>query len=354
MIALLAKLMDWSVLQVSSLRMPPFSREDPGLEAALRLLREPDFIPAESQPAQVEFDGPLHFRFPTPRPGVLAENNTVYGRFYRCAERWQERPAILLLHGANSALSHHLRFPWIAQRCTRAGFNTATLELPYHFQRRPRRPGGGRAPYFLRLAEMRAQAVSEIRALSGWLLQQGCPAVALWGSSYGASLAGLTACRDARLAAVVIAVPGVRMKRISSDRILRRSVRQVWQAQRAAREVLDSTALNLISLRPLIPRQNLLLIEGIHDALADSTEELWQQWGQPEIWRVPHGHFSFSLIGAPCLMTRRVLRWLGPRLAPSVTRQEQHDAAQPDGAANRRQPVCPEKKRASALAGSGR
>jgi len=311
-------------------------------------------MPTESQPAKVEFDSPRHFRFPSPQPCALPENNIVHGRLYRCSGRWQERPTVVLLHGWNSSLSHRFRFPWIAHWATRAGFNAATLELPYHFQRRPRHPGGLRTPYFLRLAQMRAQAAAEIRALTGWLLQQGCPAVALWGSSYGALLAGLTACRDARSAAVVMAVPGISMKSVSSDRILRRSVRQVWQAQRAAREVLDSTALNLISLRPLIPRQNILLIEAIHDALAEPTEELWRQWGEPEIWRVPHGHFSFSLIGAPCLMTRRVLRWLGPRLDPSATRQEQDAAAQPDGAANRSQPVCPEENRASAPAGSGR
>jgi pimeloyl-ACP methyl ester carboxylesterase len=244
----------------------------------------------------------------------LLENNTVYGRLYRCAGRWQERPAIILLHGWNSSFSHRFRFPWIAHQATRVGFNTTTLELPYHFQRRPRRPSGPRNSYFLRLAEMRAQAVAEIRALTGWLLEQGCPAVALWGSSYGGWLAGLTACRDARPAAVVMAVPGIRMKMVSSDRILRGRVRQAWQKQRAAREALDSTALNLITLRPLIPRQNILLIEAMHDMLAEPTEELWHQWDQPEIWRVPHGHFSFSLIGAPCLMMNRVLRWLTPRL----------------------------------------
>jgi hypothetical protein len=102
-----------------------------------------------------------------------------------------------LLHGWKSGLSHRFRFPWIARWVTRAGFNAATLELPYNFQRPPRRPGGLLTPYFLRLAEMRAQAVVEIRALTGWLLEQGCPAVALWGGSYGGWLAGLTVCRDA-------------------------------------------------------------------------------------------------------------------------------------------------------------
>ena len=213
-----------------------------------------------------------------------------------------------------------------ARRCVRAGFNAATLELPFHFQRRSRGHGGLHGPYFLKLVEMRAQAVAEIRALTGWLLEQGCSAVALWGASYGGWLAGLTACRGARPVAVVMAVPGIRMKSVFSDRIMRRGIRQAWQAQRAARERLDLTAMNLVSLRPLIPRQNILLIEGVYDVLAEPTEELWHQWGQPEIWRVPHGHFSFSLIGAPCLMASSVLRWLSPRLTVPAVQARTNDA----------------------------
>ena len=44
---------------------------------------------------------------------------------------------------------------------------------------------------------------------------------------------------------------------------------------------------------------------------AEQTEELWQKWKQPEIWRLPHGHISW--MGAPGL-TGRVLHWLSPRL----------------------------------------
>jgi hypothetical protein len=40
------------------------------------------------------------------------------------------------------------------------------------------------------------------------------------------------------------------------------------------------TAFNLLSLRPLIPRQSILLIEAEHDVLAEPTEELWHRWGQ--------------------------------------------------------------------------
>jgi hypothetical protein len=76
---------------------------------------------------------------------------------------------------------------------------------------------------------------------------------------------------------------------------------------------MDTTRLNLILSTPVIPKENILLIEGIYDLLAERQpiEELWQKWQQPEIWRLPHGHvttqFVLGLMG-------RVLRWLAPRL----------------------------------------
>ena len=70
--------------------LPRTHGQNPQLEEALTLLKEPGFFPVESQPARVEFnagDSGLHFRFPTPRPCGFAENNIVYGRLYRCTER---------------------------------------------------------------------------------------------------------------------------------------------------------------------------------------------------------------------------------------------------------------------------
>ena len=79
MISPLAKLMDWSVLQINSLHRSPFSGQSLGLEKA-STRDGPNFIPAESRHAKIEFDGPLQFRFPSPRPSALPENNIVYGR----------------------------------------------------------------------------------------------------------------------------------------------------------------------------------------------------------------------------------------------------------------------------------
>ncbi len=277
------------------------------LEEALEFLNGPEFIPAASNAAQIEFDGPRHFKFPTPRPGKVEENNIVYGRLYRCAERWQERPVIILLDGY-PPVGYHTAFPLFARRFNRAGFNVALLVAPYHLQRRPRRPIEENC---LEFARAMAQNVAEIRALTGWLLDEGCPSVGLQGFSFGGWLAGLIACSDARIACAVLTVPGVCMR--YSQPVVWRRVREAFQALRPAHEAMDTTRLNLTLSTPVIPKENLLLIVGIHDLFAEGQpyEELWQKWQQPEIWRLPHGHVSAQLrLG----LMGRVLDWLAPRL----------------------------------------
>src|SRR5436190_23703223 len=270
MIAPLAKFIDWSALQMAYVLAPLRHAPKPKwkLEEALEFLNGPDFFPATSDPARIEFDGPRNFKFPTPRPSEDKENNIVYGRLYRCAERWQERPVVVLLHGGMDFPNHRFLFPLIARRCNRAGFNAATMELPYHFQRHVRQLDGG---IHLRLAELMAQGVAEIRALTGWFLGEGCPAVALWGNSYGGALSGIMASCDARLSAVILAAPGLDMNVFISTarRIVWPSLREQLLKQQAASEALNRTALNLTTLRPRIPKENILLIEAVHDLFVD-------------------------------------------------------------------------------------
>jgi pimeloyl-ACP methyl ester carboxylesterase len=335
MIAPLAKFIDWSVLQIGYAMLPQSvwreaARErDLKLEQAVQFLNGSDFIPAESQPAQLDFSPDAsggRFRFPTPRPCEFAENNVVHGRLYRCADAWQKRPVIIGLHGGGDFPGHQFAFHLFARRCNRAGFNAVTLELPYHFQRRPRQYGPlsllcQYAPLigrdYLQVARTYAQAVAEIRSLSGWLLAEGCPAVALVGVSLGAYLAGLTGCHDARLASIVMIMPAARMVGLLSqlEPVGWRRVQEVLLRRRAACEELDRTPLNLTLARPAISKENVLLIEGVHDLMVSSAPiELWQSWGQPEIWRLPHGHISTALTALMPGLPGRVLRWLAPRL----------------------------------------
>src|SRR6266496_2467680 len=279
MMAPLEKLIDWSAIQLMTLMMPAHEH-NPRLEEAVQFLKGPDFVPTDSQPAQVEFNGPVHFRFPAPRPCDFTENNVVHGRLYRCPERWQERPVIILLPGYNDSASYQLRFPLLARRCNRAGFNVATLVPPYHFQRCPRQRAEFDTGDCLFWAERAAQAIAEIRALTGWLLKEGCPAVALWGYSMGAGNAGMAVCHDARLAAVVLASPAVRFRPWVEQRAVRPRIRGRLQSVRELCERMNLTPMNLTMIQPAIPRQKILLIEGIHDliCLKDNIEDLWQSW----------------------------------------------------------------------------
>lgn len=344
--AYLAKTLDWLHIQRSFRRMPSIDGRVHRLEEALCFLKSPNFIPVESQPAPVQFDEGVNFRFASPRPSAFQENNIAYGRLYRCAARWQEKPVILLLHGGGltrgrkSCLKYRFAYPMIARRCNRAGFNAATLELPYNFQRHPRPSGPQPTQDVLRMAEAVAQAIAEIRALTGWFLAQSCSGVGLWGTSMGAWLAGLTVCRDPRLTAAVMTVPIVRSNAGIAERIIHRSRREAWRPVFRADEPLDATPFNLTSARPVIPKNNILLIGGIHDLVCPmkQIETLWQVWGQPDLWRLPHGHISFMSQRG---LTGRVLGWLAPRMAgpcgavkPDNAQHHPADASQPFSSAH--------------------
>ena len=323
MIAPLAKLIDWYALQFAAM-LPSIrkcARGDSKLTEAIEFLNGPNFIPAESKSAELEFKSKICFTFQSPRPCEFAENNIVHGRLYRRAKDWHKFPTLILLHGGLDFLNHRYRFPLMVPAIHRAGVNAATLVAPYHFQRRVRRID---AFDHLRVAEAFAQAVAEIRALTGWLLGQGCPSIALFGFSLGGWLAGLTATRDSRRKAIVVAVPGVRRdyRATRGERVLWTPMRQALEKQKAAREALDKTPMNLTLSQPVIPKENILLIQGCYDLLveAEQTEELWQKWKQPEIWRLLHGHISW--MGVPGL-TGRMLHWLSPRLNAVPFRRDQ-------------------------------
>jgi pimeloyl-ACP methyl ester carboxylesterase len=316
----LAKFIDWYTLQVFwTHRLVTIRKWGAGgakLTEALEFLSGSNFIPTESKPAELEFKSKIHFTFPTPRPSDIAENNIVSGRLYRCMEDWQRRPTIILLHGGGDFLDHRYRFPWMISAIHRAGFNAATLVAPYHFQRRARRLE--RWDY-LRQAEAFAQAVAEIRALTGWLLAQGCPSVALYGVSLGGWFAGLTATRDARLNSIVLAVPGVRTNYsfVRGERVILKAIREALKRRRADYEALDKTPMNFMLSQPAISKENVLLIQGRYDLFIEpeATEELCQKWEQPEIWRLPHGHISWMFVPD---INGRVLDWLKPRLNASI------------------------------------
>lgn len=315
--ASLCRLWDRAAIFFAAARAPRLNGRNPNLADARAFLEGADFIPQEVQPARVEFARRPHFSFATPRPTPFLENNIVRGRLYRCERRWQERPTVILLHGWNDVIDHHWRFPAIARQINYQGMNAATLEAPYHFQRRPRQLGSWSnflCPDILRTTKATAQAIAEIRGFAEWLRQQGCPAVGLWGVSLGALLAGLAGCHDSRWSCMVLMAPVARLDIVIEKVSFCRHIRSALEGQPAV-----TGKLNLTARQPAIRGSDILLIEAEHDLFMakETIEELWSAWQQPEIWRVPHGHIS---VLCALELSRRVIRWMTPRMLEPVAK----------------------------------
>lgn len=283
---------DCRIIRFAASRMPPFGRREPHLEEADQYIQQPDFFSSDLEPVHPSFGPNNQFTYPSPIETPFPENNRVFGRFYRCPGRWEDKPTVLLLHGWNDVTGYHLRFPFTARRFNRNGINAVVLALPYHFERRPTTPGAIRnciSEDVLRTVESTRQGVFDVRALAAWLLQQGCPSVGIWGVSMGAWIGGLALCHDPRINFGILMTPVVQMDRLVRELAFVGAIRNAIKDH-----PIDFSKFNLTTYKPLASRENVLLVKAEYDAFVpgDTVESLWNHWNNPEIWRLPHGHIS--------------------------------------------------------------
>ena len=306
--AVLAKPMDWLSIQLARFSVHNGNGEGSQATAAEKLLDDPDFFCDFVQvPGDLTFTNDKKFRFTSPIQTPWAENNIVHGKLFACAENWRRHPTVILLHGWNAESGYRVLFPYLAWRLNRAGLNAAMIELPYHSHRKPR--GRGAVKNFLsddllQVAGATRQALADTRALVAWLREQGSPFVGLWGFSLGAWLSGLLACTEPRIGSAVLTTPVSRIDRVIDELDFCRPIRKRLEGVEVR---LDR--LNLISHRPKLPPENILLVASEHDLFApvETIEELWLAWNKPTIWRTRQGHIS-ALMCAPVM--ERTVKWL--------------------------------------------
>ena len=296
--------------------MPGGEGVDPRLAEARRLAAEEQFL--EPPAARPRFSGGRNLVFDSPLPSPDPENNAVHGRFYPCPGQWRGRPAVVLVHGWNDFPNHCHRFPRLAKKLNEAGVNAATLELPYQFQRRPRRLGAHGnilSPDIARTVRNATQAVADIRALARWLAEEGCPRLGVLGVSMGGWLGGLAACHDPRFETVALIVPVARLDRMLQEAAFCEPLRRSINGQK-----IELGRMSLFAARPCAPNENVLVVEAEHDLFvpSETLDELAQTWGGPEVWRLGVGHIS--VLGVPGL-TRRLSDWLAARLGGDGEKQ---------------------------------
>jgi len=259
---------------------------------AEQLLKVPDFFTIGIDYPDLSFRDSRHFSFDSQIKTRWPINDRVYGRLNRAGRNWRDRPAVILLHGWNSELAYARHFPFLAWRLNRHRVNAAMFELPFHGRRRP--SGDGAIKNFIshdlqNMVEATRQAVVDARSLAVWLFGQGCPAVGLWGISLGAWLAGLAICNDPQFSFAVLLTPVPNVELAVRELDFCAPIRVALE-----HKDIDVSRLNLASLRPLIPRERILIIQSRYDIFAPPpvVNEVWENWERPDIWSVPHGHIS--------------------------------------------------------------
>lgn len=309
-----AKSLDRFVIALACRHSPrPGSHPPCASEAAALLERADFFAPAAGAPADFKFDRDGRFTFISSVKTPWPENNLVYGRLWRAKNSRATNPAVILIHGWNDEMGYRFRFPFLARRFARLGINSLAIELPYHLQRRPRAPGAVRdfiSEDLRCMIEATQQAMVDIRAALLWLKANDCPAIGLWGFSLGAWLGALLGAHDSEAKAMVVSTPPVNIRQVIDEVDFCAPVRRSLNGTSLSLERLD-----LLRHQPRIARENILIIEAAHDQFtrAESVEALWRAWGEPEIWRVPHGHISL-LCSMPAMI--RTTNWLAKKLLP--------------------------------------
>lgn len=300
------QLVDRAVIRMARLHLEKRVGESDSGEVQ-ELPGEPDFFNDEIRPpGKMVFSGSHDFICDSPLQGVAPQSRRIYGKFYRWDDRWRKRPVLMMLHGWNGENCYHYLFPLLALRCRRFGISLVSFQLPCHGKRRaPSGPGADFiSPDLSAMVRSTQQALADAQSLIGWLKQEGCGPIGVWGISLGAWLAGLLACNDDRLSFAVLMTPISRMDRAVQELEFCAPIRRTLK-----RRELPFGGLNLPDHRPLMNRRNLLLVEGRHDLFAprERIEELWEAWDRPPIVRFQHGHMSI-LVSAVAMA--RALRFV--------------------------------------------
>jgi dienelactone hydrolase len=306
----IAKPIDWLAIKLAGLCVHRGAGGRGQAKEVEGLLHEPSFF-CDFASAPKDFQLKRRtFQFTSPVVSPWRRNNTVHGRWFPAGGTFPEHATVVLLHGWNQELGYRTLFPYLARRLNAAGVNAVMIELPYHRQRKPRGRGAIRnfiADDLRHVAMATHQALADVRALVGWLEEEGCRNIGVWGISLGGWLSGLLACVEPRLKFAVLMTPVARMDRVIAELEFCEPIRRSLGGEKVNLEPM-----NLVSHRLKMSPENVLVVASEHDLFAPlkAVEELVVEWGNPVLWRTRHGHISVML-SAPVM--ERTVKWIARR-----------------------------------------
>jgi hypothetical protein len=239
-----------------------------------------------------------------PRPGEPGgqrwqrhpSNHTVHAQLFEHAG--EPRPWVICVHGfgMGTPLPNFAAFRPATLHRDR-GWNVVLPSLPLHGPRGVGRLSGSEmlAPDYLRLVQLFAQAVWDVRRVIAWIRARGGTQIALYGLSLGAYVSALVASLEDDLAGVIAGIPAVDFPNVARDNepwVMRRygaEVRIDWEEVRAA-----THAVSPLALEPRVPRERRFIFAGTADRVArpDQARALWRHWDRCAIHWFPGGHVA--------------------------------------------------------------
>ncbi|MDX1649698.1 MAG: hypothetical protein R3263_07570, partial [Myxococcota bacterium] len=233
---------------------------------------------------------------PEVRDGYLGavRNRTAHAYLWR--HRDGPRPTLLCLHGYGMGRVAWDVGAWDVRWLHRElGLDVVLPVLPLHGPRAlARRSGAGfldAHPLWTNAAF--AQAIWELRRLTGWLRSQGAPAVGVYGMSLGGYTTALFASLERGLACAVPSIPVASLSRLLW-RDMPEERRLASEAVGLDPQLLDDAWAPHAPLRhrPRVAPDARLIVAGAIDRITppDQALALWDHWERPALHWFPGSH----------------------------------------------------------------
>ncbi len=256
-----------------------------------------------------------HLTFPSAVTTGNAVNDMVHAHhLYRPDHK--NGPTLLYLHGwhnFDAALSLFTPLQLVAT----LGFNLVMLELPHHIGRTEAGTYSGELSLTANLPATLTtiqQAVSDTRAMAGWLRARGIERLALEGQSLGGLVAALTLTVETAFDCAVLFVPAIEPRtslwHSTYTRTLRRELLRQGLDEAATGVLLEG--LRPARSQPLLDPQRILVVAATGDRVAfrPDVENFAHAW-RANFAAIEWGHLSSHRLRSSFRLIRPFLvRWL--------------------------------------------
>jgi dienelactone hydrolase len=234
-------------------------------------------------------DPEIHERY------LAFERNRI-AHVYLWRHRDRPRPTLICLHGYGMGRigfdAQVFRVSWLHRSL---GLDVAAVILPLHGPRAILRRSGagfvGGHPLWTNAAF--AQAIWDLRRVTGWLRSEGAPAVGIFGMSLGGYTTALFASLEPGLACAIPMIPVSSLSRLAW-RPLTDAQRHAVESVGLSEELLDRAwAIHSpLHHQPRVAHRARLIVAGLADRVVPPAQPqaLWEHWQKPPVHWFPGTH----------------------------------------------------------------